>query len=149
MIENFEITTITYALIPINDSQTEIITESETIKLDISLKKILNYSCEYYGSSFEGRLKGSQNILGMRYKLPIVIEENKEIVMFPLGSYLNNNCIWLSLNNIKHYEKYNNQTQIIFNNGFIKTFDISFESLENQVLRATKLLSILQKRKKS
>ena len=33
------------------------------------------FSCKYFGSSFEGRILGSKNILGSVYKAPIIVEE--------------------------------------------------------------------------
>ena len=85
----------------------------------------------------------------MKYKLPIVIEESREMVFFPTTSSESNNCIWISLNNISSYEEKDFSTVVTFNTGQIEKFDISMESFENQVLRASKLLLILKNRKQS
>ncbi len=115
--------------------------------INMPLQKVINYNCEYYGSSFEGRVKGAQNSLGMKYKLPIIIEESRELVFFPTKAYNSENCSWIALNNIMKYEKSENGTTVTFNTGIKKNYEISIESFENQMLRATKLLLNLKNRK--
>ena len=146
--EYYEINNDTCALIPNADLSTKIIEENKTISVPFSINEILNYSCNYYGSSFKGRLKGSKYVLGSKYKLPIIVEESREIIFFPTLSYENKDCIWLSLNNISNFENKSNKVSIIFTNGLSIDLNISYKSLENQILRATKLLLILKSRKK-
>ena len=86
-------------------------------------------------------------ILGMKYKLPIIIEESRELVFFPTKAYNSENCSWIALNNIMKYEKSENGTTVTFNTGIKKNYEISIESFENQMLRATKLLLNLKNRK--
>ena len=86
--------------------------------------------------------------LGKKYKLPIVISEIKETVMFPTKSYYDDTCCWISLNNIVKYEEVDKKVCIYFKEGKPQIFDISIETLEIGVLRASKLLLILKIRKK-
>lgn len=146
--EIYEINSKTCALIPKNENSAKVIDGKKIITIPFAVQEILDYSCEYYGSSFKGRLQGAKNILGMKYKLPIIIEESKDLVFFPTGSLYNDNCIWLSLNNIVSYERKGNYTKINFTNGYTKLINITYESLENQIFRATKLLLISKNRKK-
>ena len=144
---NYEISSKTCAL-SFKDEQNCLLLEGDQeYNINMSLQDFINYNCEYYGSSFEGRIKGSQNSLGMKYKLPIIIEESREMIFFPTKSYNNEKCTWLSLNNILKYEGTNKTTTVIFNSGVKKEYEISIESFENQILRATKLLLILKSRK--
>lgn len=48
------------------------------------INTILDESCIYYGSSLNGRIKGSKNIIGSYYKLPVIVSERNNIVFFPL-----------------------------------------------------------------
>ena len=48
------------------------------------LKTILNESCIKYGSSLNGRIKGSKYALNSKYKLPIIISEKEKLVFFPV-----------------------------------------------------------------
>lgn len=69
------------------------------------------------------------------------------MIFFPTNSPRLTDCTWISLNNIENYSKNNGKTEIIFKNGKVIEVDVSYGSLENQVLRSTRLESILRKRK--
>ena len=69
------------------------------------------------------------------------------MIFFPTNSPRLTDCTWISLNNIENYSKNNGKTEIVFKNGKVIEVDVSYGSLENQVLRSTRLESILRKRK--
>ncbi len=144
---SLEISSKTCALSFKDEKECTIIEGDKELNIAMSLQDFINYNCEYYGSSFEGRVKGAQLALGMKYKLPIIIEESRELVFFPTRSYNSEKCSWISLNNISSYEEKNATTLVTFNSGKKHTFEISIESFENQMLRATKLLLTLKNRK--
>lgn len=148
IIETYEINSSTCALIPSTDFSTVIIETNKTITISLPTAKIINYSCAYYGSSFKGRLNGSKYALGSKYKLPIIIEESRDLIFFPTTSFENPTCIWISLKNISNYERKGHKVLVTFNNGKKIELQMSYESFENQVSRATKLLLILKSRKK-
>lgn len=83
----------------------------------------------------------------MDYKLPIIMDEVKEVVMFPTCSPKSDDCCWICVNNIENYEKYKKNSIIKFINGMTYEVNVSFNSLENQIMRATMLLMKLKKRK--
>ena len=144
---NYEINIETLALIPINDSKTKILEKDKEMIVNLNFLDIINNSCKFFGSSLQGRLEGSKSIMGTNnYKLPIIIEESNKIIFFPLASARSNNCIWLSLNNILRHQKYNNLSKITFTNNKSLEIHISYGSLDNQILRATRLESIITKR---
>lgn len=145
----YEINNETCALIAQNASTTEVIEEKRTFIINAPLSQILKESCEYYGSTLEGRIKGSKKQLGMCYKLPITIEGSNDIIFFPTTSYENENCCWLSLKHIKEYKEYDNNTLVTFLNNEKRVFQLSLPSLENQLFRATKLLLISRRRRNS
>ncbi|MDD4036670.1 MAG: competence protein ComK, partial [Bacilli bacterium] len=102
---------------------------------------------QYFGSSFVGRLKGTKNLTGVTHKSPIIIEETNEIIFFPTSSPRLYECCWISLNNISDYQKDSNNSTILFDTGYQLSLDMSYGSLDNQILRATRLESVLRKRK--
>lgn len=147
MIEQYEINSSTLAIIPI-DSNTSKVLESECEYLvNKPSIKIVDDSCKYFGSSFKGRNEGTKNLIGGNYKLPIVIEESRDIIFFPTTSPKLDECSWLSLNNLTEYQKENGKCIVKFKNGTEITIDISIFSLENQVLRASRLENVLRRRK--
>ena len=73
---------------------------------------IIGYSCEYFGSSLKGRLKGSSVMLGMGYKLPVIVEESKEIIFMPTMSLEHSECSWINISHIQKYEAKDNNVII-------------------------------------
>lgn len=149
MIDNYEINKSTLAIIPIDEKSSKIFEEEETFIINKSVSQIINSSCKYFGSSYNGRYEGAKSLLGMSYKLPIIIEETQEIIFFPTSSPRFNNCSWISLKNINNYEKNKNGVIINFKNGLNLELDLSIFSLENQIFRALRLENILKRRKLS
>lgn len=147
--KTYEINSTTCALITENNFSTTIIDINGITNIEYPINKLIDYSCSYYGSSFKGRLEGAKTVLGSKYKLPIIVEETREIILFPTTSYKNNECAWISLKNISDYKKNGNKVTILFKTNHQIDLNISYESFENQVLRATKLLLILKNRKNS
>lgn len=145
--EIYEITTKTCALIAKDYKTTEVIENDNTFIINKTPIQILKESCEYYGSSLEGRIKGSKTLLGMCYKLPIIIESSNEIIFFPTMSPYNEDCSWISVKNIKDYKAVDNNVIVKFTNDEKEMFPITHEMLENQMFRATKLMLLLRNRK--
>lgn len=144
---SYEINSETQAIIPIGDDKSKIIESSRTLIVNQSPMKIIDSSCKYFGSSYQGRFIGTKNLIGVSHKAPIIIEETKEIIFFPTNSPRLDNCAWLSLKHLQNYKKSNNNSVITFNSGYLLNLDISYGSLDNQVLRATRLESVLRLRK--
>ena len=122
---DYEITGNTCALVGINDKETEIIERGKRFTIPRKAKEVLKHSCEFYGSTLAGRIKGSQVQLGMKYKFS-----------------------WISLKNIKNYEETQYGVSIEFYNNQKIMLPISLASLEVQIFRATKLMLIARNRRK-
>lgn len=143
---SYEINCDTLALIPVSENETKVIERNNNFNVNNSVMNIIENSCEYFGSSYLGRHEGTKKLIGITHKAPIIIEESKNLIYFPTTSPRLDNCIWIALNNIKTYERKNGKTELEFTNNKKIRLDISFGSLDNQVLRATKLESVLRKR---
>ena len=144
---NYIINNDTQILLSI-DNKTKIIENNKIFLINKKVIEIIENSCLYYGSSLYGRIKGSNNIIGKYYKPPIIISENKNIIAFPIRSYKDNDCSWILLSSINNYSNYNdNKTTITLKNNQKIILDISLRSFEKQILRSTKLLTILNNRK--
>lgn len=148
MYESYEINEDTLALIPVNNEITKVIETDSTFFVNLKSKQIIDDSCRYFGSSYQGRYDGAKKLIGMNYKLPIIIEEIREFVFFPTTSPRQTECSWISLNNIVDYKKNGKRSVINFRGDITIELEISHGSLENQIFRATMLLMNLKKRKK-
>ena len=78
MYENYEINENTLLIIPVSDEISKIYELNETFFISKSVKHIIDHSCKYFGSSYSGRYEGTKHLIGMNYKLPIIIEETKD-----------------------------------------------------------------------
>ena len=83
MLENYEINSGTLAVIPIDEYTSKVIELDNEYIVNKPCFEIIDDSCNYYGSTYQGRYEGTKNMIGMNYKLPIIIEESKNIIFFP------------------------------------------------------------------
>lgn len=147
----YEINKETLAVIPISRNKCKIIENENEYILENDSFNVIEHSCEYFGSNYEGRYIGTKKIAGITHKSPIIIEDSTKIIFFPTTSPLKEDCIWISLNNISKYISGNlkGTSKIIFKNGSILDLDMSIGSLNNQILRASRLKYLLEERQKN
>ncbi len=144
---NYEITYDTQIILPIDENSSKIIENDSEYVVNNSTLSILEHSCEYFGSSYEGRKEGTKKLLGITHKSPIIVEESRKIIFFPTSSPESEKCIWINLEKIEKYYKISpKKSAILFKNGDVIEFDVSYGSLTNQILRATRLKYILEER---
>ena len=144
---DYEINRNTIMIIPVNDKQSRVIETDTEYIVDADAYSIMERSCLYFGSSFEGRLSSSKEMLGSIYKAPILIEESRNIIFFPIKSCVVRQNAWISLNNLVSYNKNDKKTIVTFKNDKQMLIDAPYFSIDNQVLRSTMLESILRRRK--
>ena len=149
MLKEYEINSSTLAIIPIDENSSKVMEEESEYVVNKSATSIIEDSCIYFGSTLKGRSEGTRHLIGGTYKVPIVIEESRDIIFFPTSSPKMEECCWISLNNLISYEKLDKQSVIKFKNGFILSTDMSYFSLENQILRASRLENVMRRRKNS
>ena len=143
---SYEINRNTLALIPIDEEQTKIIEKNRKFIINNNIMDIIKRSCEYFGSSYVGRKEGTRRLTGITHKSPIIIEETNNMIYFPTESPRLNTCSWISFNNIKKIINNNGKAIIIFDNDKVLKLNISYYTLDNQILRSSKLDSVLRKR---
>lgn len=145
--KEYEINEETMAVIPISYYQTLVKETDNEYVVDKKAYEIMEDSCEYYGSTYKGRLTAAKKILNSSYKIPIIIEESENIIFFPTKSSLLEDCCWINYNFIKKYERNGKKVKIIFKNNEEIEVDMSKLSLENQISRSSMLELISRKRK--
>lgn len=143
---DYEINKQTLAIISCGKEKSKIIEEDNEFFVNLPATKIIDDSCKFFGSSYEGRLNGTKSILGVSHKAPIIIEESNGIIFFPTTSPRLENCTWIALNNINDYYKADIDTIIKFNCGKKIKLEVSYGIIDNQILRATRLEALLAKR---
>lgn len=144
---SYEISSETLAIIPKNENISIVYEINNTYIINLSVDKILDNSCKFFGSSFNGRKIGSSELLKINYKVPIIIEDSNNIIFFPTSSNRNSNYSWISLNNIIRYEKNLRGCKIYFRCGKSIIFPISYNIIDNQINRSIRLHYLINKRK--
>ena len=146
----YEISKGTLAILPNEKNSSVVYEDDERYIIKQTPYEIMEESCKYFGSTYEGRKDGAREMLGAEYKVPIVIEDSSNLIVFPTTSPLSEDCVWISLKRVEKIEKIDaNNTRIIFDNKTEIIVDSSYRTIENQLSRASRLDLILRNHKNS
>ena len=150
MINKYEFSKGTLAIVPNDEESSLVLEDNERYIIQNTPFQIMEESCRYFGSSYQGRKDGAKAILGAEYKVPIVIEDSSNLIAFPTTSPFASDCCWISLNRVYNIYKIDNfNTRIVFDNSEEIIVPCSFRSVENQMSRAARLNLVLKNRKNS
>ncbi len=145
--DSYEINKDTVALIPKDEKHTIVYEVDDSFVVDKSTLKIMEESCEYFGSSLEGRQIGTSKLVGFTHKVPVVVEESFDLIFFPTISPSNKECTWLAYSHIFKPGKFKDKTIIELKNGKKILVDASEAVIHNQLYRCSRLKDTLQTRK--
>lgn len=135
----YEIDLSTVMLIGIDDNNTKVVTFDSEFIINESSKRIIDNSCKYFGSSLTERVNMTKRLVNINSKTPIIIEDSRNILFFPLRSIREKNNIWISFNNLEKFVKSNNKTIFTFKNNKQVCVDFSYYIIDNQVTRSLML----------
>lgn len=133
----------TLAIFGCGIKKTRVVEKNRELEFSCSWREILNESCLYYGSSYQGRVDGSKYLLEKGYKIPILISDSKNLIFFPLISGNDNECIWISFQNILKYIGNKEETLVYFSEKNQLKLPISGYVFDSQFLKAYRLEKIL------
>ena len=145
----YEIDLSTLMLVGLDEGKTKVITLDNEFIINIDSKKLIDNSCKYFGSSLSDRVKTTKRLINISSKSPIIIEESRNIIFFPLKSVRDKCNIWISYNNLEKYVKSGYKTIFIFNNKKEVIIDFSYYIIDNQVTRSLMLDYEVKKRRES
>ena len=145
----YEIDLSTLMLLGIDENKTKIITTDKEFIIHNSCKDIINHSCKFFGSSLVERIKTTNRLVNLASKTPIIVEESRNIIFFPLKSTREKTNIWISFNHLDKYVKDGDNTVLKFKCGKQIILDFSYYIIDNQVTRSLILDYEMNKRRKS
>ena len=145
----YEIDLSTVMLIGIDEFKTRVVTLDSEFIIDIDSKKIIDNSCKFFGSSLSDRVNMTKRLVGIKSKSPIIVEDSRNIIFFPLKSVRDKCNIWISFNNLEKYVKNGDRTAFVFKNNKRVVIDFSYYIIDNQVTRSLMLDYELKKRRES
>ena len=149
MKESYEINDETLLIIPYDYGKSKVYEYDDEFIVDMVPLTIIKKSCLFFGASFEGRRDASKDIIGVDMKVPIIIEESRDIIFFPVSSCISKNSIWISYQNLMKYSKVDLISCLIyFKNDKSIRLGTKYNLVDNQVIRCIKLDTMLNKRKK-
>lgn len=144
----YEINRGTLAIVPNETTNSLVYEDEERYLIEEKPFQIMEESCKYFGSTYDGRKNSARDILGAEYKVPIIVEDSDNLIVFPTTSPQSDECIWISLRRVKKFKKIDGtNTRIIFDNNKEIIVPCSYRSIENQVSRASRLDLIMRSRK--
>ncbi|WP_118907699.1 competence protein ComK [Listeria weihenstephanensis] len=101
---------------------------------------LIKTSCQFFGSSYEGRKDGTRFLTGVTHKPPIMIDPVSFTYAFPTTSAGRDDCIWVFPQHISEYYDSNyNCTTIRFTNNQKIKISVSFSTFNNQMARVSML----------
>ena len=149
MLENYEINDETLAIVPYECGKSKVYEYDEEFIVNMIPLTIIKNSWLFFGSSFEGRRDACKNIIGIDMQVPILVEESRNIIFFPVSSCINKNSIWISYQNLLKYSKNSLSTSnLYFKNKKNIQLPVKYNLIDNQVIRCIKLDTLLLKRQK-
>jgi len=92
---NYEVNMDTLYVFPIDKDSCKVVEVEDEYHIDAKTYQVMEHSCMYFGSSLNGRLLGSKDMLGSIYKAPIVVEESQNLIFFPTTYPNSNQNIWI------------------------------------------------------
>ncbi len=123
-----------------------IIYDVENIRvINKNIINILNLNCMFYGSNYVGRKRSAEQILHIKYKAPLIISENPNIIMLTINSIRKNSALFIVVNKIIDYEiDTDDYVKIICCNKQVFKTNLSKYSFEKMIINAVKLNNYLK-----
>lgn len=147
--DNYEVNSNTLVIIPIGNKKSRIYEYGGDFIVNKSSLSIIEESCLFFGSSYEGRKEGTKALLNVDMKVPIIIEDSRNIIFFPTSSCIRESSIWISYQNLIKYNKFNDcLTDLYFKNHVHVRVGCKYNLIDNQIIRCIKLEKALLNRKK-
>lgn len=144
ILDDYQVNPSTMAIVPYDSKNTlysKVYELTHSFIVRKSPVEVIDSSCEQFGSSYEGRLKGTMCLTGVKIKPPIIINPHLPIYAFPTRSSRSIECAWVITRHIKQYYEGTGKhtTILLFNNNQQVTIPISTRTFDQQVLRAANL----------
>lgn len=122
-----------------NGIGTFITEKGRKLYLKISCIKLLKYSCNFYGNSYNIQRQFVIDVFNYYIKTPIITSSFNMIIFFPTSSPSSDKCVWIAYNNVTRYVKENNRTKIYFDNGNVLSLNVPYVTIDNQITKCIKI----------
>lgn len=140
VVDTYDINEHTLALLPAKhiEYQTKVLEQDRELYVRMTPLEIVKYTCYNEWCTYEGRRDAVTYHTNFKRKIPIPINIQKQIYIFPTDSPSDFDNIWISLNHIIHTKKSTQDAKksiVFFSNKTKLTINISHYSLRKQIDR--------------
>ena len=109
-------------------------------KAGLSPFNLIDTNLRFRGSSMRGALEGARAILDKKSMNPLILDKERDIILFPCRSPFREDCVWLSLRHVKSYKRSGiSNTQVELSNGSTILLDITLHAFSKRIQRAYEL----------
>lgn len=144
-IQNIKVANINYIYYDEKQKSTfMMMCDDQHYQFALTCKQVLEQLCIRYGSTLKGRLDFFSTALQIHKKVPVLVSERYEIILFPLYGFRNKEAMWISYNQIKRiYNKENITTLISFRNNVMLDVNLNYRSIYAQMRRCKRMINLL------
>ncbi len=107
--------------------------KDEIIEKKMSTISLIQHLCHIHLFTYQGYLKACRKTLGLKYKIPLYISE--ELQLIPLKSVKAYDVVWINYVNLKSYKETKTGVILLFYDGRQLISSISEKSLKTQIMR--------------
>lgn len=138
---NYIITPKTQAILPANQIEydTIVIEQGRELFINRPATTLIEDSCLYYGSTYDGRRQSVIERTNFKRKTPIPISIHSSIYAFPTHSPADKNCTWIFSNHIESLQSIKNApnpiTQINLTKSKTLAIPVSPSTIQTQIKR--------------
>ncbi|ANU27570.1 competence protein ComK [Planococcus versutus] len=101
---------------------------------------LIDTNLRFRGSSMRGALDGARTLLDKAYMNPVILDNERDIILFPSKSPFREDCVWLSLRHVRTYKRSGaSHTRVELSNGSTIRLDVSFHTFNKKIQRAYEL----------
>ena len=120
--------------------------EGDTVSTEMTLPQLIGQMCIAHGSSMEGRREAFRSLTGYRNKIPVLVSERTQYILFPTLSPVHPDCLWVSCNDILDITPAEDgESQVTFLNGRRRKVPFQTRLLRKQMRRCEEFLAALDR----
>lgn len=135
---------ILYIYYNTKQKQSVVVCEKQRFHFSISCLTLIKRLCILYGTNYKWQKDFSKEVLKIKQKVPIVLKERRQFILFPIMNIRSKTCLWLNYNAIEKVVDFHYQFSLLyFNRNDIFCVRVNSRVIKKQIKRCKLILTIL------